>query len=324
MSAHIMQPVVETGPDLNAVTLKAIEASYRPVVLRGLARHWPAVAAARRSDEDLAAYIRRFDNGRSTEVLVGPPEIDGRFFYDEQLQGCNFQKRQGPISAVVDRILAMRAEADPDALYAGAAAIDDHLPGWGTDNALPVTLPTAIARLWIGNATHVSTHFDETSNIAVVIAGRRRFTLFPPDQFENLYVGPLHFTIAGPPVSMVDLEHPDFDRYPRFAEALKHGLAADLEPGDAIYIPPIWWHNVQAGSPFNAMVNFWWEAPEATSALDALMRSVVAIRDLPRPNRDAWRRWFERYVFDDDAGDLVAHLPDHTRTLPRVAKRDGD
>jgi len=315
--AAISRPAEEFEGELSDAALSAMESEYRPIVIRGLALEWPAVRAARLSDAALADYLKRFDSGKTTEVLVGPPEIAGRFFYDDGLTGCNFQKRRGALSALIDRILATRNDPHPDAIYAGAAAAADHLPGWNTQNALPFDLPTAVARLWIGNATHVSSHFDEASNIAVVVAGRRRFTLFPPDQFENLYVGPLHLTIAGPPVSMVDIDAPDLGRYPRFAEAARHGLIADLAPGDAIYIPPIWWHNVKAQSAFNVMANFWWEAPDATSPLDALMRSITAIRDLPKPLRDAWRRWFERYVFDDDAAERVAHLPEHVRSLPR-------
>ncbi|TPG21627.1 cupin-like domain-containing protein [Sphingomonas koreensis] len=317
MSAEITQRVAETDGSLDEEMLLRIQSGYRPVVLRGLARDWPAVAAARQSDETLAAYLKQFDNGKPAEALVGPPEIGGRFFYDDTMHGCNFQKRFGALSSLVDRLLAIRDVPNPDALYAGAATAGNHLPGWDDANRLPVSLPTAVARLWIGNATHVSTHFDESSNIAVVVGGRRRFTLFPPQQFENLYVGPLHFTIAGPPVSMVDIDAPDLDRYPRYAEAARHGLVADLEPGDAIYIPPIWWHNVQALAAFNVMVNYWWEKPNSVSALDTLMQGMTAIRDLPKPLRDAWRQWFERYVFDDDALERLAHLPEHVRTIPR-------
>lgn len=317
MTCNITQSIAEAGSVASDDDLAAIIQGNRPVILRGIANGWPSVALGRQSDEALAAYLKRFDSGKPAEVLVGPPEIEGRFFYDDALNGCNFQKRYGVLSALIDRLLQLRGTTSPDALYAGAAPTAEHWPGWNRENALPFDLPTAIARVWIGNATHVSTHFDETSNIAVVVAGRRRFTVFPPEQFDNLYVGPLHFTVAGPPVSMVDISDPDLDRYPRYAEAARHGMVADLGPGDAIYIPPIWWHNVQATAPFNVMVNFWWEAAGASSAIDALMRSITAIRDLPKPTRDAWRRWFERYVFDDDAARAMAHLPPHARRLPR-------
>ena len=100
--------------------------------------------------------------------------------------------------------------------------------------------------------------------MAIVIGGWRRFTLFPPEQVDNLDVGPLHFTIAGPPVSMVDLLHPDFERYPRFATALEHAVMAELGPGDALFIPPLWWHDVEALDGVNVRMSYWWETPHCS------------------------------------------------------------
>lgn len=303
----------ESGPVDASRFAAEIVPRYRPIVLRGQAAEWPAVAAARRSDEALVTYLKAMDRGKPAEVLVGPPEIEGRFFYDAALTGCNFQKRYGPLSALLDKLLAMRSAAVPNTLYAGAVGADDHLVGWASDNPLPFDVPGATPRLWIGNATHVATHFDETSNVAVVVSGKRRFTLFPPEQLENLYVGPLHFTIAGPPVSMVDLDTPDLERYPRFAEASRHALVAELEPGDALFIPPIWWHSVKATSAFNLMVNYWWSEPHAVSPLGALTHAILALRDLPPAQRAAWRRWFEHFVFNDAAPDVADHLPESVR-----------
>ena len=303
---------------------KEVVARFTPLVLRGLAADWPAVQAARRSDEDVSDYLAALDSGRPAQLFIGPPDIDGRFFYDPTLRGCNFQTRSTPLTALLRHLLATRDKPDSDALYAGAAATDDHLPRWSQSNPLPFDLPTAKARVWVGNRTHVATHFDESANIAVVIAGRRRFTLFPPEQVDNLYVGPLHLTIAGPPVSMVDCERPDLAAYPRFAEAWRHAMVAELEPGDAIYIPPIWWHDVRALESFNVMVNHWWEQPGATSALGALKLTLRAVRDLPPAHRRAWRHWFERFVFDDDAEQAADHLPHHARGIvgPPSAARD--
>src|SRR3954471_5709471 len=95
-------------------------------------------------------------------------------------------------------------------------------------------------------------------NSGVVVMRRRRFTLFPPDQIVNLYMGPLELTPAGTPISLVDPDAPDLERFPRFAEAAKLGQSATLDPGDAIYIPFHWWHAVASLDPVSAFVNYWW------------------------------------------------------------------
>jgi hypothetical protein len=308
-------PVEETGPVDAGQFAREIAPRARPIILRGQAAAWPAVAAGQQSDEALVAYLKAMDRGKPAEVLIGPPEIDGRFFYDDAIAGCNFQKRFGPLGALLDKLLAMRERDAPNALYAGAAGVDDHLAGWARDNALPFAMPGAKPRVWIGNRTHVATHFDEASNVAVVVAGSRRFTLFPPEQLDNLYVGPLHFTIAGPPVSMVDLAKPDLARYPRFAEASRQAVFADLAPGDALFIPPIWWHSVTATAPFNVMVNYWWGEPHAVSPMGALMHAILAVRDLPAPQRRVWQRWFDHFVFDDAAPGVADHLPANVRGI---------
>jgi Cupin-like domain len=147
-----------------------------------------------------------------------------------------------------------------------------------------------------------------------VVAGRRRFTLFPPDQLPNLYMGPLEFTLSGTPCSMVSLEEPDLVRYPRFEKALKAAQSAVLEPGDAIFIPYSWWHHVESLEPFNALVNYWWnDAPRDMGKIyDCLLHGILAIRDLPDDQRAAWRVVFDYFVFKT-SGEPMEHLPAHAR-----------
>jgi len=89
-----------------------------------------------------------------------------------------------------------------------------------------------IESIWLGNRTCIAPHFDNTENLACVVGGRRRFTMFPPEQIRNLYVGPLDLTPAGQPISLVDVRNPDLSRFPRFAEALAAAEVAELAPGD--------------------------------------------------------------------------------------------
>jgi hypothetical protein len=210
------------------------------------------------------------------------------------------------------------------ALYAGAAAAAEQVPGWTAANPLPLATPDAVPRIWLGNASRVSIHYDISSNVAAVVAGRRRFALFPPEQGRNLYVGPLDVTIAGQPTSMVDLEAPDLDRYPRFAESLDAMQVAELEPGDTLFVPSLWWHEVRAEGQLNVLVNYWWGKPAATSPFPALIHAMMAIRDLPGPERAALRDWFDQYAFGDDAHAAADHLTAGARGVlgPATPARD--
>jgi hypothetical protein len=281
-----------------------------PVVLRGLARDWPSVRAAAESIDGAIAYLDRFDRGSSVEAFVGPPDIDGRFFYQDGAAAFNFERRRGRLKDILDAIRQVADVPAAPAIYVGAAPVAEVLPGFERDNSIPLLDKLGgVPRIWIGNRTVVSAHFDESDNLAVVVAGRRRFTLFPAEQVGNLYIGPLDVTMAGQPATMVDLRNPDLTRYPRFAEAIAASRTAELGPGDAIYIPALWWHQVEALDPFNILINYWWKSvPEdAGSAFEAMIHGILAISDLPRRQRDSWRAMFDHYVFRLH-GDPADHL----------------
>lgn len=285
-----------------------------PVLMKNAVGQWPAVQAAVRSPEAVAGYIKRFDRGRPVEIIFGRPEIGGKFFYNDELSGLNFTKAPDQIDVTVDRILSARGQTNSSSYYIQSAAIPDYLPGFEGENRLDLVNPSVPPRIWIGNRLTVQTHFDVSENIACCVAGRRRFTLFPPDQTPNLYPGPFEFTLAGPPVSMVRLEAPDLERYPKFDAALRHAVRAELEPGDALYIPYFWWHHVQSLDDFNVLVNYWWNdfEPDLGSPFDALLHAILAVRDLPERQRTTWRMMFDHYAFGQN-GDPVAHLPPRAR-----------
>ena len=175
---------------------------------------------------------------------------------------------------------------------------------------------SVIESIWIGNRTCIAAHFDNTENIACVVGGRRRFTLFPPDQIGNLYPGPLDLTPAGQPISLVDVRNPDLDRFPRFAEALRAAEVAELAPGDAVYIPALWWHNVEALEDFNVLVNYWWrDVPDYfDSPSMSLLHCLLTIKSLPPQQRHAWRAVFDYLVFQPE-GTALEHLPPESRRL---------
>lgn len=288
----------------------------RPILFRGLVRAWPAVAAAERGSDEIADYLTRLDQGIEAEVFVAPPEVGGRFFYAEGLKGVNFTRRRATVAGLLQDLQHAASLSQPPALYMGAAPMAVSLPDFNSENPSPVSRGDAVPRLWLGNAVTVQTHYDLSDNIACVVAGTRTFTLFPPEQTANLYVGPLEFTLAGQPVSLVQLDEPDRAHFPRFAEAESAAITVTLKPGDAIYIPPLWWHHVRSHDTLNVLVNYWWRsaAQEAGSPFECLVHGLLAIRDLPPAQRKAWRAIFDHYVFAADPADL-SHLPESAQGI---------
>ena len=306
-------PVREfTGLD-DAAVREQVLASQRPAVLRGWVRDWPAVHAGARAPDSLLQYFKRFDVGTEVDAILMPPEEQGRLSYNATMSGFNFIRNRLPIAAVAEQIVRYANFERPPSVAVQSALIRDCLPGFAAENRLTVLPETVLPRLWLGNAITTPTHLDEWHNIGCVISGRRRFTLFPPEQVSNLYVGPLDFAPTGVPMSLVALHAPDLDRYPRFREAWAAAMSAELSAGDAIYIPPLWWHHVESLDKMNALVNFWWhgqagESAGGASSFLSLLHAVLSVRQLDPETREAWRALFDHYVFGPQP-DVTAHIP---------------
>ncbi|WP_223797506.1 cupin-like domain-containing protein [Sphingomonas nostoxanthinifaciens] len=290
--------------------LEEIARPCRPIVLRGLVRHWPIVAAGAESPDALATYLRRWDKGIELEGFVGPPEIEGRYYYTDDLAGFNFERRRMRFGDGLALLTAARDEQSPT-VYLGSLPVDTYLPGLSADNPLALPRhPAGGGRIWLGHAARVSTHYDTMDNVACVVAGRRRFTLYPPELIGDLYVGPVDHTMAGQPVSLAASAAAGDPRYPRFHAVADQALTAELAPGDALYMPKLWWHQVESTAPVNALLNFWWDpfatGPDAPYA--AMLLAMIAIADRPEGERRAWRAFFDHYAFRPD-GHPLAHLP---------------
>ena len=315
-----------SSPD-DEVIRRDVFASGQPAVLRGLVRHWPLVEASGRSPTAVLEALRGFDNGTPVDAIMTPPEVEGRVFYNASMTGFNFVRNRLPISAVAEQVMRYSAFPHSPAVAVQSALIRDCLPGFTAAHRLTVLEDTVQPRIWLGNAITTPTHLDEWNNIGCVAAGRRRFTLFPPEQIANLYIGPIDYAPTGAPMSLVPLHAPDFARFPRFREALEAAVTAELGAGDAVFIPPLWWHHVESLEPFNVLVNYWWHAlpgvaAHAESGFDSLVHAILNLRSLPPATRDAWRALFEHYVFGSQ-DEAVAHIPAHKHgLLGRMAPAD--
>ena len=308
-----MREIDGAGLALDDALLRATE----PVILRGLVSHWPLVRAGLESAQAADAYLRRFYRDATVVAMLGAPDIEGRFFYNENLSGFNFRPVHVKLDTVLGELEARRQDARPPSIYVGSTTVDTCLPGLRTENDIDLGERDALMSVWIGNRTRIAAHYDLPDNLACVAAGHRRFTLFPPDQLENLYIGPLDFTPAGQAISLVDFAKPDVERFPRFATALEHAQVAELGPGDAIFIPSMWWHHVEALDSFNVLANYWWrQSPDyMDTPTNALMHALMSVRDLPPAQRKAWKELFRHYVFEADDATSEHIEPDARRIL---------
>ena len=289
----------------------------RPYVVRGGFARWPVVKAARQSDEALARYLMGFYRGMGIGLFQLEPEARGRVFYaDETLTGFNFSRYSATLDQVLSGLLGLAQTPEPPALYVGSTTVDAVLPGFLDANVMGLGPRDALVSLWLGNRTRIAAHYDLPDNLAVGAPGRRRFTGFPPAQIHNLYMGPLEPTPAGQPISLVDFEQPDFERFPRFAQALEAGEVAELEPGDAIFIPSMWFHHIEGLAPVNLLINAWWrQTPDhVDSPLSTLRLALMTLRDLPEKERRIWQHHFQHFVFGAD-DTTWAHIPEAARGL---------
>lgn len=203
----------------------------RPVVLTDVAWDWPAMH--RWSPADLRERFGHLD----VDVQVGR-EGDALF---EQNKAALRQRMK--VSAFVDRVLEGGATNDHyltanDEMLRRAEFLP-LLQDIGSMPPLcdPALLPTA-ASFWFGPAgTRTPLHHDTLMLFHTQVVGRKRWRFVSPLQTPLLYN---RMGVYSP----IDLDAPDFQRYPRLREAVV--LETVLEPGDTLFLPLGWWHQVTA------------------------------------------------------------------------------
>ena len=282
----------------------------QPAILRGLVDNWPVVRAAGDSPRALVTYLSAFETGARVEAFFGEPSIAGKYYYGEGLKGFNFERRTMRFLEAMQSIVDAVERPGERSVYAGSVPCRDCLPGFAAGNPMPLLAPETAPRIWLGTASNVSSHYDTFDNLACVFAGRRRFTLYAPEFISKLYVGPIDHTMAGPPVSLAASSPPNDERFPLFREVRDQAWICELGPGDALYLPKLWWHQVESIAPFNGLVNYWWDAfscgPDAPYT--ALLLSMITLAERPAAERQAWQAFFDHYVFRGK-GHPLAHLP---------------
>ena len=312
--AHDQLDALPSVVTVRAATIQGMDALLaraEPVLLKGAIDHWPALAAAAQSPATFDRYLVERDIGAPVPVMEAPPSSRGRFAYAADPREFTFTKRVRPLAETLARIARARDRQAATYVAIQLLPLDTHMPAFGRDNPMPLVPPGARPKLWLGGPVKTQIHNDRDHNLACVVAGHRRFLLFPPEQVGNLYIGPLD---NPPPLSFVDPEAPDLEKFPRFREALNAARVAHLGPGDALLMPRYWWHHVTSFDPYNAMVNYWWGDGSAglDNPHDAFLTALLALKTLPPHERAYWQAMFEAFVFDDEG---AAHIPPNARGI---------
>jgi hypothetical protein len=303
---------VEVIEQFDANTLdEQVFSRETPVVLKGFAMHWPIVQAGLQSNRAACDYLLNFYQGMPVNTCVLEPNEQGRVFYNDTMTGFNFQASPRNLQQVLATLLELENQPNSHGIYVGSTEVTRFLPGFSEQNSAQLPHLNPLTSIWIGNRAKIAAHFDFPLNLAVCAVGQRRFTLFPPEQVENLYVGPMELAPGGQDISIVDITHPDVERFPKIKKALKAALVAELSAGDALFLPSMWWHHVESLTSLNVLITHWWRNSPAIYGrpTNALLHAMLSLRNLPKAQRQAWKALFDYYIFEHDEHNWD-HIPD--------------
>jgi Family of unknown function (DUF6065)/Cupin-like domain len=219
----------------------------RPAILCGAIDDWPALRAW--SPEALADRI-----GGAIVECQGGREDNARFEMEKDAH-----RRQMPFDCFIRQIAATGGNDLYLTAYnsaSNAAALAPLVADLGTiDGILDHSAGEPAGMIWIGpEGTFTPLHHDLTNNLLVQLVGRKRVILASPFETPKLY-NRLHVFSEVGNVADPNL---DLSAWPRVKEL--RTLDVVLEPGEALFIPIGWWHQVEA-LDFSASVtytNFRW------------------------------------------------------------------
>ena len=196
--------------------------------------------------------------GRPARPLRRPAEAN-RALSSALTSAVSTSSANAAPGALLDELLSNQDNPQAPGLTGRFYRIDGPFPGFAAQNDLHLPSADPLVSLWLGNPRPRRHHYDLPTTSPGVVSGRRRFSNSPARIGSgNLYVGPLDNTPPASRSGLVDAAAPDFDRFP-LPRGLEHAQVAEMEPGDAIFIPAsggmasrVW----AASTPWS---NFWWK-----------------------------------------------------------------
>ncbi|XP_042377369.1 bifunctional peptidase and (3S)-lysyl hydroxylase JMJD7-like isoform X2 [Zingiber officinale] len=129
------------------------------------------------------------------------------------------------------------------------------------DIQTPIFLQTstlASINFWMNMAkSRSSTHYDPHHNLLCMVSGCKKVILWPPSACPILY--PMAVYGEASNHSAVSIEKPDLSLHPRAVHYEESSQKIILRPGDVLFIPEGWFHQVDSDD-LTIAVNFWWKS----------------------------------------------------------------
>lgn len=225
-----VREIVRIGPQKTAAFRERARAGL-PFIMTGMTSRWPLAAM---SMEDLRKHFGQLP----VRARVGD-YINTAFAPDRAMQDMT----------LVDYL--ERAMADESGLppYLGNLELRAlnalcHWPNFFEKMGPP--------RFWIGPTGCITPlHCDYDDNVFAQVWGKKRVWLAPPHHDQYLYPKEANAILFGSPF---DPDHPDLERYPLARQAAL--VCCDVQPGEMLYIPAGWYHQVSSLS-FSLSSNRW-------------------------------------------------------------------
>jgi hypothetical protein len=183
--------------------------------------------------------------------------------------------RQVPFTEFVDNVL--RPNNGSEKFYLKDKLLIEKFPELATDISLGPLLSAASkfpGRFWLSSSGAVTPlHYDVVHSLFAQVGGRKHFTFFAPRDSASLYPFPMFSRHSY--LSRVDILQPDLREFPKFEQAKPFNSI--LEPGEVLYLPALWWHQVQSLETSISISWFWRLRPSQRLEWPALRALPAAL-----------------------------------------------
>ncbi|KAI6653760.1 hypothetical protein LOD99_3264 [Oopsacas minuta] len=257
----------------------------KPMLIKGsVVNKWYAMK--RWNIDYLTKKINKLNNVyTNTNKWFGP-------YYDPNKDFAPFVARRNPYKDDVtmksadffQHISTKVEEQDLFLYYTGGI---DSIGQWASVDVQPIEELISLKpshnsiNVWLGEPGVIAhMHYCEYHNFYVQIQGSKKFTVFSPSEWIHVYPYPyLHPHHAQAQVNISNVN--DTDKFPFITKAT--GMEITLEPGDLLYLPPLWFHHVEALET-SISVNAWSDS-EQTPIVKRIFSHDVPISEENERNK---------------------------------------